>query len=101
VAGERESRERQLRAVIATQHELLAAKDALEELQGRQLAAQRAQLDNQSRLIETLSAAHAADVELIEGLRAQLAELARRLGMDSTNSSTPPSKDRPGADPPG
>ena len=36
--------------------------------------------------------------KMIPILEARIAELERRLGMDSTNSSKPPSSDPPGAD---
>ena len=37
----------------------------------------------------------AAQAELIERLTARVAELERRLGLDSSNSSRPPSSDPP------
>ncbi len=37
----------------------------------------------------------AAQAELIEKLTARIAELERRLGADSSNSSRPPSSDSP------
>lgn len=75
-----------LREVVAGKDEQLATQDALITAQGEQLANQGKLIEGQGRQIE-------AQGKLIEVLQGQLAELRRRLGMDSTNSSTPPSKD--------
>ncbi len=75
-----------LREVVAGKDEQLVTQDALTKAQGEQLANQGKLIGAQGRQIE-------AQGKLIEELRGQLAGLRRRLGMDSTNSSTPPSKD--------
>jgi len=79
-----------LREVIAGQATLLTAQEARIGMQARQIATQGELIAAQAAQLETLG-------ELVEALQAQIAELERRLGMDSSNSSTPPSKDRPGA----
>src|ERR1700687_601732 len=43
--------------------------------------------------IERLLTENAALKELIEGLQSRIAELERRLGLDSSNSGKPPSSD--------
>src|ERR1700724_862517 len=43
--------------------------------------------------IERLLPENAALKELIEGLQSRIAELERRLGLDSSNSGKPPSSD--------
>src|SRR5664280_2427135 len=78
-----------LREVIAGQGTLLAAQDARIDTQARHIRAQGEWIDTQAQL--------EAQGELVETLEAQVAELERRLGMDSSNSSTPPSQDRPEA----
>jgi transposase len=70
-----------LRQVVADKDELVAS---LEEL----VRAQVEQLSGQAELIETQNV-------LIERLRDEVAELKRRLGEDSSNSSRPPSSDSP------
>jgi transposase len=77
-----------LREVIARQETVIAAQDA-------RLAMQDEQIATQGRLIDAQAAQLATQMQLIEGLQAEVAELRRRLGMDSTNSSSPPSKDGP------
>jgi len=61
-----------LRQVVVDKDELIAARDAVIERQAVQLAAQ---------------------AEMFTAMQAEIAELKRRLGMDSSNSSTPGSKD--------
>jgi hypothetical protein len=68
-----------LRQVVADKDELIASQDTLIRLQRDQLAGKDELLVEQSRLIA-----------LVEE---QNARLRRRSGMDSTNSSTPPSAD--------
>ena len=70
-----------LRQVVAGKDELVAS---LEEL----VRAQAKQLSGQAELIETQKV-------LIERLGDEVAELKRRLGADSSNSSRPPSSDSP------
>ncbi|MGH3500256.1 MAG: IS66 family transposase [Nocardioidaceae bacterium] len=86
--------------VIARLREVLAGKD--EQLAGQEvlLAAQRERLETQGALmqtqkeeIQTQGEQIATQAELIKRLESEVAELGRRLGMDSQNSSTPPSKD--------
>jgi transposase len=47
----------------------------------------------QAAIIAELRAAHAAQAQAIAALEARVAELERRLGRDSSNSSKPPSSD--------
>lgn len=68
-----------LRQVLADKDELIASQDTLLGLQRDQLAGKDELIVEQARLIG-----------LVEE---QNTELRRRLGMDSTNSSTPPSAD--------
>lgn len=82
-----------LRRVVADKDELVAAQEAM-------LNAQREQLSNQDELIRlqreqigSQGEMIAAQTELIKQLQDEVAELRRRLDRDSTNSSTPPSKD--------
>lgn len=70
-----------LRQVVADKDELIASQDTVLGLQRDQLAGQDQLLAEQARLIGLLEE--------------QNAELRRRLGMDSTNSSAPPSTDSP------
>jgi len=92
-----------LREVIAGQGTLLAAQDARIDTQARHIRAQGELIDTQAQQFRTqgeLVETHAqleTQGELVETLEAQVAELERRLGMDSSNSSTPPSQDRPEA----
>jgi transposase len=57
----------------------------------------RAVVESQAAEIEGLRAERDADRELIRRLGLRLAELERRLGMDSTDSGTPSSRERIGA----
>jgi transposase len=77
-----------LREVIARQETMIAGQQARLALQDEQIA-------TQGRLIEVQAAQLDTQMQLIEALQAEIAELRRRLGMDSTNSSSPPSKDGP------
>jgi uncharacterized protein DUF6444 len=74
-----------LRAVNARLRQLLADKDELIASQDTLLGMQRDQLTGKDELI-------AEQAKLIALVEEQNAEL-RRLGLDSTNSSTPPSTD--------
>ena len=75
-----------LRQVLADKDELIASQDTLLGMQRDQLAAKDKQLAGKDELIAEQST-------LIALVEEQNAELRRRLGMDSTNSSTPPSTD--------
>jgi transposase len=77
-----------LRAVNARLRQVVADKDELIASQDTWLGLQRDQLAGQDQLL-------AEQAQLIDMLEEQNAELRRRLGMDSTNSSTPPSTDSP------
>jgi transposase len=77
-----------LRQVAAQKDELVASLEELVRAQAEQLRLQAEQLSGQAELIETQKA-------LIERLSDEIAELKRRLGEDSSNSSRPPSSDRP------
>lgn len=75
-----------LRQVVADKDVLIASQDTLLGLQRDQLAGQDELLAGKDELIAEQSKL----IALVEG---QNAELRRRLGMDSTNSSVPPSAD--------
>jgi len=75
-----------LRTVNARLRQLLADKDELIASQDTLLGMQRDQLTGKDELI-------AEQAKLIALVEEQNAELRRRLGLDSTNSSTPPSTD--------
>ncbi len=85
-----------LREVIARQETVIAAQEARLAMQAEQLVTQAQLLDGQVQLIDGQAAQLNTQAQLIDVLQAQVAELQRRLGMDSSNSSTPPSKDGPG-----
>ncbi|NUL01836.1 transposase [Streptomyces lunaelactis] len=72
-----------LRQVVADKDELIASQDTLIRLQQDQLAGQDELLVEQARLITLVEEQNAA--------------LRRQVGLDSTNSSTPPSADSIGA----
>lgn len=72
-----------LRQVVADKDELIASQDTLIRLQRDQLAGQDELLVEQARLIALVEEQNAA--------------LRRQVGLDSTNSSTPPSADSIGA----
>lgn len=72
-----------LRQVVADKDELIASQDTLIRLQRDQLAGQDELLAQQARLIALV--------------QEQNAQLRRQAGLDSTNSSTPPSADSIGA----
>ena len=55
--------------------------------------------DDRCLSYEELAAENAALVGMVEALRAEVAELTRRLGQNSRNSSKPPSSDSPFAKP--
>ena len=73
-------------AVLAAQREQLSNQDQMIRLQSKQIDSQAEQIGTQGELL-------AAQAELIKRLQDEMAELKRQLGTDSTNSSTPPSKD--------
>jgi len=93
-----------LREVVAGKDELLAGKEGLLANQDGLIEAQREQLGNYAEVVR-LHADRAqvqdqlvdSQVELIDRLTAENAELRRRLSMDSSNSSLPPSSDPPAA----
>jgi transposase len=89
-----------LRAVNARLRQVVADKDELIAAQEMLLAAQREQLSNQDQMlrlqaeqIDTQGEQIAAQAELVRRLQAEMAELGRRMGGHSGNSSAPPSKD--------
>jgi hypothetical protein len=89
-----------LRQVVADKDERLAGQEELLAAQGERLATQDALIREQSELVERQSEQINTQGEqvgtqagLIKRLESEIAELRRRLGMDSQNSSTPPSKD--------
>jgi hypothetical protein len=89
-----------LREVVAGKDELIAAQAELldgqrEQLadQGTMISMQAEQLANQDRLISMQATQLETQAELIKALQVEMVELRRRLGSDSSNSSTPQSKD--------
>ncbi len=82
-----------VRAVNARLREVLADKDALIASQDTLLGMQRDQLVGKDELLASKDELIAEQAKLIALVEEQNAELRRRLGMDSTNSSTPPSAD--------
>lgn len=82
-----------LRQVIADKDELVASQDALIQAQGKQLATQAELIELQRDQLSGKDELLAEQVKLIALVEEQNAELRRRLGMDSTNSSLPPSTD--------
>jgi hypothetical protein len=89
-----------LRQIVADKEDRLAAQDALRaaqreliEGQARQLSNQGEMLRMQSEQIDTQGEQIILQAELIKRLESELADLRRRVGTDSTNSSIPPSKD--------
>jgi Family of unknown function (DUF6444) len=86
--------------LIASQERLLAGlrerlgiQDALIRGQAEQLSTQGEMVRLQCEQIRVQGEQIEAQAELIRRLQDEIAELKRRLGMDSSNSSTPPSKD--------
>ena len=86
-----------LREVVAGKDELIASQEVLLRGQAEQLANQSEMIRLQSERMQTQDTLIEAQGELISQLQAEVVELKRRLGTDSTNSSTPPSQDSPGA----
>jgi transposase len=86
-----------LREIVAAKDELLASQEALLRGQAEQLANQSEMIRLQTERMRTQDALIESQGELISQLQAEVADLRRRLGTDSTNSSTPPSQDSPGA----
>lgn len=82
-----------LRQVVADKDELIASQDALIQGQGKQLATQAELIELQRDQLSSKDQLLAEQVKLIALVEEQNAELRRRLGMDSTNSSLPPSTD--------
>src|SRR5674536_27123 len=93
--------QRALREVVVGKDELLAGKEGLLANQDGLIEAQREQLGNYAETVRL----HAdreqvqdqlvdSQGELIDRLTAENAELRRRLSMDSSNSSLPPSSDQ-------
>jgi hypothetical protein len=93
-----------LREVVAGKDELLAGKDGLLANQDGLIEAQREQLGNYAEVVglqadraEVQDQLVESQAELIDRLTAENAELRRRLSLDSSNSSLPPSSDPPAA----
>lgn len=82
-----------LRQVVADKDELIASQDTLIRLQRDQLAGKDELLAGKDELLAGKDELLAEQVRLIALVEEQNAELKRRLGLDSTNSSTPPSAD--------
>jgi transposase len=72
---------------------LRAANAQLREANARLRAVVEAKDTEIGALRSALEAGQARQAEVIRRLELRVAELERRLGMDSSNSSTPPSKE--------
>jgi transposase len=93
VVADKDERIAALEALVGVHREQLETQDQLIKGQARQLSNQDEMLRTQSEQIDGQSKQIAAQAELIRQLRAEVAELRRRQGTDSTNASVPPSKD--------
>lgn len=82
-----------LRRVVADKDELIAAQEERLSAQDKMLRLQVEQIQTQTEQIGAQGELLATQVELIKRLQEEMAELRRQLGRDSSNSSTPPSKD--------
>ncbi len=82
-----------LRRVVADKDELIASQDTLIRLQRDQLAAKDELLAGKDELLAGKDELLVEQSRLIALVEEQNAELRRQSGMDSTNSSTPPSAD--------
>lgn len=82
-----------LRQVVADKDELIASQDTLIRMQRDQLAGQDELLTAKDESLAARDDLPAEQSTLITLLEEQNAELRRRSGMDSTNSSTPPAAD--------
>src|SRR5207244_12526548 len=79
--------------LIAVLERLLAAQRERSDTQDALISGQAEQLSKQDEMIRLQGEQIATQAELIKKLLDEVAELRRRLGMNSSNSSTPPSKD--------
>ena len=79
--------------LIGLQERLLAAERERSQLQDTLVAGQVEQIEKQGEMLRSQAGQIEAQAELIKRLQDEVAELKRRLGTDSTNSSSPPSKD--------
>lgn len=82
-----------LRQVVAGKDELIASQDTLLQMQRGQLAGQDELLVGKDELLAGKDELIDGQAKLIALLEDQNAQLRHRLGMDSTNSSTPPASD--------
>jgi hypothetical protein len=82
-----------LRELVEGMAEEAALRDNLVELQGRQLAAKDELIEMQRQLVEGLTAELEQVRQFVESLQAEVAKLRTQADKDSTNSSSPPSKD--------
>jgi hypothetical protein len=82
-----------LRQVVADKEERIAAQDTMLAGQRERLGIQDELIKKQGEQIEAQGELLAAQAELIKRLESVVAEMQRRLGQDSSNSSVPPSKD--------
>jgi hypothetical protein len=82
-----------LRQVVADKDELIVAQSEQLSNQDERLKLQAKQVDTQADQIDTQGELLAAQAELIKRLQEEMAELRRQLAKNSSNSSTPPSKD--------
>jgi hypothetical protein len=78
--------------VIVARFVLIVAEASLGDLL-EAITLQKGVIAHQAGVIDTLTAEARTSAAQIEGLTAQVAELRRRLGLDSSNSSKPPSSD--------
>jgi hypothetical protein len=93
VVADKDDRVASLELLLAAQRERSELQDALVRGQAEQLSKQDEQLSKQDEMIRLQGEQVAAQAELIKRLLDEVTELKRRLGMNSSNSSTPPSKD--------
>lgn len=79
--------------LIAVHEQLLAAERERSQIQDALVSGQAAQIAKQDEILRVQAAQIETQAELIKRLSDEVAELKRRLDTDSTNSSSPPSKD--------
>ncbi|MHB8451408.1 MAG: DUF6444 domain-containing protein [Mycobacteriales bacterium] len=72
---------------------LVARLRALVEAKGVEIAGLHAEIAELHAVVDTARSDLAAERELRRRLELRIAELERRLGQDSSNSGTPPSKE--------
>jgi hypothetical protein len=79
--------------LIVMQERLLSAERERSQIQDALVAGQSEQIEKQDEIMRVRAGQIEVQAELIKLLQDEVAELKRRLGSDSTDSSSPPSKD--------